>query len=147
MCLEPGVIVIGIDIVEVSRIEAVTAKHGERFLRRVFTEGEVRYAREKKRWSESLAVRFAAKEAFMKAWGRRLPWREIEVVRTGGRPFIRYRGTDYAGLSISHERTYAVAVVVMQEKDTAGKRLRQVEIEKDRKRILQVKVEVEKERR
>lgn len=112
---------IGIDIVEVSRIEAVTAKYGERFLQRVFTEGEVSYARGKKRWSESLAGRFAAKEAFMKAWGRRLPWREIEVVRTNGRPFIRHRGIEYAGVSISHERAYAVAVVIMQEKDTAGK--------------------------
>jgi holo-[acyl-carrier protein] synthase len=58
---------IGIDIVDISRIEALAAKHGERFLQRVFTEGEISYARGKRRCSESLAGRFAAKEAFMKA--------------------------------------------------------------------------------
>ena len=104
---------IGIDIVDISRIEALAAKHGERFLQRVFTEGEISYARGKRRCSESLAGRFAAKEAFMKALGRRLPWRDIEIVRSGGRPFSRYRGKEFVDVSISHERAYAVAVVTL----------------------------------
>lgn len=121
--LAPEVIVIGIDIVDVSRMEAAAAKHGERFLRRVFTEGEISYARGKRRWCESLAGRFAAKEAFMKACGRRLPWRDIEVVSApSGVPSIRFKGKCFSDVSISHERAYAVAVVIMQEKDTAGKR-------------------------
>ena len=112
---------IGIDIVDVARIEAVTAKHGDRFLRKVFTDGEISYARGKRRWSESLAGRFAAKEAFMKACGRRLPWRDIEVVSSGGAPSINFQGKRFSDVSISHERAYAVAVVVMQERDSAGK--------------------------
>lgn len=106
-----GYNVIGIDIVDISRIEALAAKHGERFLQRVFTEGEIRYARGKRRCSESLAGRFAAKEAFMKAWGRRLPWRDIEVVSAGGAPSINFQGKRFVDVSISHERAYAVAVV------------------------------------
>jgi holo-[acyl-carrier protein] synthase len=111
LILGPGVDVIGIDIVDVSRIEAVATKHGERFLRRVFTEGEINYARGKRRCAESLAGRFAAKEAFMKACGRRLPWRDIEVVSAGGAPSISFQGKRFTDVSISHERAYAVAVV------------------------------------
>ena len=103
---------IGIDIVEVSRIEALEQRHGEHFLRRVFTDGEITYAQSKRRSSETLAGRFAAKEAFMKAFGRRLPWREIEVLSgERGKPLIRYKGERYEGVSISHEKAYAVAAV------------------------------------
>ena len=102
---------IGIDIVDVARIAAMTERHGEHFLRKVFTDWEITYAAGRKRASETLAGRFAAKEAFMKARGRRLPWREIEVLSSGGRPVIQYQGARYDGVSISHERAYAVAVV------------------------------------
>ena len=107
---------IGIDIVDVSRIEGLERRHGEHFLRRVFTDWEIAYARSKRRSSETLAGRFAAKEAFMKACGRRLPWREIEVLSAaGGQPFISFRETRYNGVSISHERAYAVSVVAAEE--------------------------------
>ncbi len=107
---------IGIDIVDVSRIEAMEKRHGEHFLRKVFTDWEIAYARGKRRSSETLAGRFAAKEAFMKAFGRRLPWREIEVfAATGGQPFITFRGTRYGGVTISHERAYAVAAVAIEK--------------------------------
>ncbi len=102
---------IGIDLVDVSRVAAMAERHGEHFLRKVFTDSEIAYARGKKRASETLAGRFAAKEAFMKARGRRLPWREIEVRSSGGRPVIHWQGGCYDGVSISHERAYAVAVV------------------------------------
>jgi phosphopantetheinyl transferase (holo-ACP synthase) len=49
----------------------------------------------------------------MKALGHRVPWKAIEVVSTGGRPYVRYEGKRFEGLSISHERTYAVAVVTI----------------------------------
>ena len=107
---------IGIDIVDVSRIEVLERRHGEHFLRRVFTDCEIAYARSKRRSSETLAGRFAAKEAFMKACGRRLPWREIEVLSAGrGKPFVCYQGKRYEGVSISHEKAYAVAAVTIKE--------------------------------
>ena len=103
---------IGIDIVDVSRIAALAERHGERFLHRVFTDAEIAYVSGKRRAFESLAGRFAAKEAFMKARGKRLPWREIEVLSVErGKPVIRYQGTQFNSVSISHERSYAVAVV------------------------------------
>jgi holo-[acyl-carrier protein] synthase len=104
---------IGIDIVEVSRIEGAVDRFGDRFLNRVFTEDELGYVKGKKNMYQSLAGRFAAKEAFMKALGRGLPWREIGVSETGGRPFIIYRGERYEGISISHEKAYAVSVVMI----------------------------------
>ncbi len=70
---------VGIDIVEVSRIGRLKDRYGDKFLAKVFTDDEIRYARSKRRGDESLAGRFAAKEAFMKARGRRLPWKSIEV--------------------------------------------------------------------
>jgi holo-[acyl-carrier protein] synthase len=106
---------IGIDIVDVSRIEAVKRRHGERFLRRIFTDSEIAYARSKRRSSETLAGRFAAKEAFMKAVGRRLPWREIEVLSgERGKPLISYKGEHYRSVSISHEKAYAIAAVTIE---------------------------------
>ncbi len=105
---------IGIDIVDVARIAALTERHGERFLHKLFTDAEIAYGLGKRRGFESLAGRFAAKEAFMKARGRRLPWREIEVLSApGGRPFISFRGKRHQGVSISHEKAYAIAVVTL----------------------------------
>src|SRR5271157_2195435 len=105
---------IGIDIVDVSRIEALEQRHGEHFLRRVFTDWEIAYAHGKRRSSETFAGRFAAKEAFMKALGRRLPWRDIEVLSgERGRPLICYNGERYESVSISHEKSYAVAAVTL----------------------------------
>jgi holo-[acyl-carrier protein] synthase len=106
--------VIGIDIVDVSRIRGLQARYGEKFLDKVFTEAEKRYAAAKRKSDESLAARFAAKEAFMKAQGKRLPWKEIEVCSgKKGRPFILFRGDRFDGVSLSHERTHAVAVVTI----------------------------------
>ncbi len=103
---------VGIDIVEVARIGRLREAYGDAFLRKVFTVQEAAYAAGKRRWAESLAGRFAAKEAFMKAWGRRLPWKGIEVRSDGsGNPFVVFQGVRYDEVSISHERTFAVAVV------------------------------------
>jgi len=106
---------VGVDIVDVSRIADIVRKYGDKFLDKIFTEDEVIYVKKGRRANESIAGRFAAKEAFMKANGRRLPWREINVLQVKGRPFIRYHGKDYNGVSISHERTYAVSVVVIEQ--------------------------------
>ncbi|HOE16527.1 MAG TPA: holo-ACP synthase [Syntrophorhabdaceae bacterium] len=107
---------VGIDIVDIARIKNVMERYGERFLNKVFTDEEIRYTQGKRRVQESLAGRFAAKEAFMKAMGRRLSWKEIEISQVDGRPHICYKETLYNGVSISHERTYAVSVVVIDER-------------------------------
>ncbi len=106
---------VGVDIVEVARIADAVEKYGDRFLNKVFTEEEIVYARGKRRIHESLAGRFAAKEAFMKASGKRLIWKDIQVSQKEGRPFIRYHGVHYDGVSIAHERAYAVSVVMIDE--------------------------------
>ncbi len=106
---------IGIDIVDIRRIAKMVERYGERFLEKVFTPAEVRYAGGKRRKEESLAGRFAAKEAFMKASGRRLTFTDIEVLSESGRPFIMYRGVRFDDVSISHERSYAVSVVILKE--------------------------------
>jgi holo-[acyl-carrier protein] synthase len=105
---------VGIDIVDIARIAGVVERYGDRFLNKVFDPEEIEYAKGMKRGHESLAGRFAAKEAFMKAFGRRLAWRDIKVLQVKGRPFIRFRGKRYSGVSISHERSYAVSIVVIE---------------------------------
>jgi holo-[acyl-carrier protein] synthase len=119
----------GIDIAEVPRIAASIERFGDRFLRRVFTEGEIRYCESKANRFERYAARFAAKEAAMKAigtgWNHGVAWRDIEVVRMpGGRPTIKFHGkaaefstklgaTNIA-LSLTHSETYAIAQVILE---------------------------------
>jgi len=104
---------VGIDIVDVSRIAHAMKRFGDRFLNRVFTSQELEYAGKKMRMQESLAGRFAAKEAFIKAHGEAIGWKEIEILQKGGKPYIMFRGKIYNEVSISHERAFAVAVVVV----------------------------------
>ncbi|OPY71974.1 MAG: Holo-(acyl-carrier-protein) synthase [Syntrophorhabdus sp. PtaU1.Bin002] len=104
---------VGIDIVDISRMGEVIRKYGDKFLNRVFTQQEIEYAEKKHRMYESLAGRFAAKEAFIKAYGKKVGWREIEVIHREGKPSIQCRGRLYEDVSISHERAYAVAVVMI----------------------------------
>ena len=120
-------LVTGIDIIEIARIKDVAERHGERFLKRVYTPGEVAYCRGR---APQLASRFAAKEAVMKALGTGttgVGWREIEVVRPrGGPPTIRLHGQarrraetmglDNLAVSLSHSREFAVASVVGEMK-------------------------------
>jgi len=105
---------VGIDIVDVSRMEGIVKRFGDRFLDRVFTAKEIDYVRKRVRAQESLAGRFAAKEAFIKAYGQTASLKEIEVLQERGRPYIVFRGKKYSEVSISHERDYAVAVVVIE---------------------------------
>lgn len=106
---------VGIDIVDIARIGRALERHGERFLEKVFAPSEIARARAIRRPQEYLAGRFAAKEAFMKASGRRLTWTEIEVLSEEGRPYVVYRGKRYDDVSISHERSYAVSVVIRED--------------------------------
>ena len=87
----------GIDIAEVPRIAESIKRFGERFIQRVFTEGEIRYCDSKANRFERYAARFAAKEAAMKAlgtgWNHGVRWRDVEVAREPGRrPTIKFHG-------------------------------------------------------
>lgn len=124
---------VGVDIIEIERVEKALARHGDRFLRRVYTDLEVAFCRG--RVSE-LAARFAAKEAVMKALGtgaRGVAWREIEVLPNHrGKPLVYLHGrarqrAAHIGLegldvSMSHSRQYAVAFVVGRSRDLAPDR-------------------------
>lgn len=84
---------VGVDIVEISRIQAALVRWGERFLRRVYTPAEIGHCRGQ---PHKLAVRFAAKEAVSKALGtglRGVAWREIEILsEKSGKPYVRLYG-------------------------------------------------------
>src|SRR3954470_940901 len=126
--LEPGVAGVpagttelGIDIIKVDRIRASLARFGERFSKRVLTDAERRYVRDR---PETFAGRWAAKEAVSKVLGlgvRGIGWRDIEVVRLPtGQPSVLLHGRAAAraeqlgmgriALSITHESDYAVAI-------------------------------------
>jgi holo-[acyl-carrier protein] synthase len=120
---------IGVDIVDVDRIAALLARHGERFLTRVFTDSEKQYALKGAHAAERLAGRFAVKEAVMKALGtgksHGILWRDVETVRgVMGRPVVRlhgkavrwmrWRGGDALHVSITHDGGKAVAFVVLE---------------------------------
>ena len=119
----------GVDIAEVERIKAAIERHGEPFLRRVYTAAEREYCEGFRNKYERYAGRFAAKEAAMKAlgtgWRRGVRWVDFEVVReAGGRPTIRLDGeakkiADGTGvkqiaLSITHTETTALAQVIFE---------------------------------
>jgi holo-[acyl-carrier protein] synthase len=119
---------VGVDIVEIERIEAALGKFGARFLGRVYTKLEVAACRGR---PNELAVRFAAKEAVMKALGtgaKGVAWREIEVLPNHrGKPLVYLHGRALAraeriglrgvDISLSHSRDFAVAFVVGASRD------------------------------
>jgi holo-[acyl-carrier protein] synthase len=124
-----GVVGLGLDLVEVERLAAVIGRQGERFLRRVFTDGEREYCATKSEPAVFYAARFAAKEAVAKAFGTgigtSIGWLDIEVVRnavgapevhlTGkGAEFAADRGVARIFLSLTHTRGMAAASVVLQ---------------------------------
>lgn len=104
---------LGVDLVEVERVEKLLARWGAERLGRLFTPAELRYALSSRRAAQRLAARFAAKEAFRKAIGRPVPFRELEVVLRQGRPWIVWNGRFYP-VSLTHTARYAAAVVAAQ---------------------------------
>jgi holo-[acyl-carrier protein] synthase len=116
------------DATEIDRIAATIERYGERFLNRIFTDGEIAYCRRKRDSVSSFAARFAAKEAAMKALGtgqsRGVLWRNIEVVRRpGGPPQLQFHGGATARceklgatgsvLTLTHSRDLAIAHVLL----------------------------------
>jgi holo-[acyl-carrier-protein] synthase len=120
---------LGTDLIEIERVQQSLTRFGQRFMDKVFTEGEIAYCQQKKHSAESFAARFAAKEAAAKALGtgiaRGISWREIEVRRNPGeRPTLHLTGraaerADSMGvrhlqLSLTHSRDVAMAVVIAE---------------------------------
>jgi len=114
------VIGVGIDIIEVARVRKAIERN-PRFVDRVFTAGELAYSEGKKTRFQHLAARFAAKEAFFKALGRRVGWTEVEVANLpSGQPELVVRSTEDLGItqsriSLSHLAEYALAVVILEK--------------------------------
>ena len=113
----------GIDIIEIKRIEKVFLAH-KNFVRRVYTEDEVKYCQSKKNCFQHYAVRFASKEAILKAFGTgmrdRMKWTDIETLNEeSGRPYVNLygrakelaieKGIEDISISLSHCKEYAVA--------------------------------------
>lgn len=121
------IIGVGIDATEIRRIAESIERWGDRFVRRVFTEGEIAYCRRKRDAASSFAARFAAKEAAMKALGtghsQGVFWTGIEVVRRHGPPRIEFHGGAAARmarlgatgslLTLTHSRELAIAHVML----------------------------------
>ena len=123
------IVAIGIDLVEISRIEKVFARRGDRFRARVFTEGEISYCERRASKLASYAARFAAKEAAMKAlgtgWSDGVGWMDIEVIsEPDGAPALqlhrralermRELGAIKAHISLTHSGNLAVAEVLLE---------------------------------
>jgi holo-[acyl-carrier protein] synthase len=121
------IIGLGIDATDIPRIAAVLERYGERFMTRVFTDGEIAYCRRRRQPAIHFAGRFAAKEAAMKALGtghtQNVLWRDVEVVRRGGPPQLHFHGgaarrfSAIGGasslLTITHSETLAFAQVLI----------------------------------
>ncbi len=120
---------LGVDIIEVARIKKALDRWGERFLKRVFTPEEKRYSMRKAFPEQSLAARFAAKEAVMKALGTGpsggIAWTDVEIVNTPyGKPevkpgdkIINLVGQKKIYVSLSHTREFAIAFAVVEEEE------------------------------
>ncbi len=124
-----SVIGIGVDLIECARIQRSIDRFGDRFLHRVFTDGEIAYSLSMKFPARHLAARFAAKEAVSKAFGtgigKAMGWRNIDVrKKPSGEPFLVFsgpaqelaakRGVTSALITLSHTEHHAMASVVIE---------------------------------
>ncbi len=122
-----GIIGLGLDATDIPRIAGTIERFGDRFLRRVFTDGEIAYCTARRTPSIHFAGRFAAKEAAMKALGtghtQQVLWRDVEVVRRGGPPQLTFHGgagrrfsaigAHSSLLTITHSDSLAMAQVLI----------------------------------
>jgi holo-[acyl-carrier protein] synthase len=120
---------IGIDVVENARIRDSLQRFGDRFLSRIYTEGEKEYCNKCANPAIHLAARFAAKEAAFKAlgtgWARGVKWKDIEVRRlVSGQPELHLYGEALAvatamhatrfHVSLTHDQLISSAVVILE---------------------------------
>ena len=121
---------LGIDQIEIDRVERAWHRYGERFHRRVYTSAEWAYCVSRPHPAQSLAGRFAAKEAAMKAlglgWPGGIAYRDIEITRERtGKPGLRFSnraaqraamlGVTHSVVSMTHDRTHSSATVVFEK--------------------------------
>ena len=125
---------LGFDATDIPRVAEIVERYGDRFLRRVFTEGEIDYCTRRRDPVPHVAGRFAAKEAAMKALGPGhscgVLWRDIEVVRHDGPPQLRFHGgaarraaqmhVTKSLLTITHSETLALAQVMLFASEEAA---------------------------
>ena len=123
------ILALGADLVEIARVRRLLARHGEKALRRLFHEEELAHALARQDPAPSLAARLAAKEAFQKCWPESLSWKSVWVGMEGRKPLLRFAPALEAALqeqgltallTLSHERTHALAVVVLVRAPGAG---------------------------
>jgi len=120
---------IGTDLAEVDRIRDAIARHGQRFIDRIYTPAEIAYVERKANRYERYAARFAAKEAGMKAvgtgWRRGVRWQDFEVANLpSGRPTLKLHGVAEQiaqalgvrniALSLTHTSQQAMAIVIFE---------------------------------
>ena len=120
---------IGVDVVDCARIASSIERFGERFLRRVFTEGEIAYSQSMKFPARHFAARFAAKEALSKAFGtgigKSMGWRDLDVCKKeSGEPYVvlsggaeqmaKARGIEKVWISLSHTDTIGMATIILE---------------------------------
>lgn len=115
---------IGIDLLEIGKIRQSHKRFGAKFLSRVLTKREMAYCRGKKNFYQSVGARFAAKEAFKKAFSHYsdafISWQEVEVVSGKKVPALkvslrvkRILGKKNVGVSLSHTESFAIAIVLI----------------------------------
>ncbi len=118
---------IGIDIVKIQRMKDAFEKWGKKFFEKILTDAEIAYCYKKSDPYTSLAVRFAAKEALVKAvgWETNFGFKDVEIVNNElGRPSVRVhgklaeyfrdRGIKHCHVSLSHEKEFGVASVILE---------------------------------
>lgn len=124
------VVGIGVDIIEVTRVESAIARHGARFIHRIYSAREAAYCDQAGHQAERFATRFAAKEAARKAIGAATPvtaldWHDVEIISsTEGAPqlefhgraaeLVKHLGITRTHVSLSHTAVNAVAFVVLE---------------------------------
>ncbi len=122
------IIGIGVDLVDVRRMEGIIFRWQERFLKRIFTDSEIHYCNNRKNPAQRFATRYAAKEAFFKAMYPKdmegVSLRQIEIAQKEGRPYVHLYGpvkefADRSGvkrvhLMLSHDGDYGIANVVLE---------------------------------
>ena len=126
----------GIDLVDCPRIEQMIQRHGERFVKRVFTAAEQAYAEKNKNEVEKLAGRFAAKEAILKligtGWRGKIAWTDIEIINNPtGQPEVTLSGEvrkiadklgiKHISISITHTANFAIASAVALAQKSSDK--------------------------
>ncbi|TKJ17315.1 4-phosphopantetheinyl transferase [Candidatus Woesearchaeota archaeon B3_Woes] len=107
--------IVGIDIEDISRFKKIPFDRNKSFYNKIFTNKEIEYCKKKSNPSQHFAVRFCAKEAFIKAINEKInDYKLIEVLIKGNKPFIKWKNVN-SSLSLSHDKDKAIACVLIEK--------------------------------